>query len=418
MLERELTLGDIFSLLLKRWRQLTMVFVITLVSVFVALFFLVADKYKGEATLLVMSSKLRSKQMAQDYLGLTVESYVNMVANKQLMANLLAELLEYRRTHPDSPLPKKLSQRNFSKRIQVGAVRNSQCLRICVFLEEPELACDFANRLAEEAARANFELLGKDSKDSAEYVQTRVQDSSDEYQLATMDILDLKKKLRLELSLQELNIAYGQQEAWKVQKVETEMSIIETEGRLKALIREMSVHPERKTLKRMVTESPEFVEILRSVRKPSEGADSLLQLGMGVEILNPVYSAAEAGISEASVALVAKRVKLAEIELRLAEVDTRINRLLDEKHAKETLLQEHELRMSLAQSRFQKYKTLQADIDAVMTSERQDIRIIDKAIVPDKPAGPKRPLLSGMAAILVVSIAFFAFLGRDVYHMI
>jgi len=53
----------------------------------------------------------------------------------------------------------------------------------------------------------------------------------------------------------------------------------------------------------------------------------------------------------------------------------------------------------------------------VVAAERQDLRLIDAAIAPDKPVQPRRGLLSGTAALFVLVACFIAFLARDIYHM-
>ncbi|HNT34180.1 MAG TPA: hypothetical protein PKH07_04200, partial [bacterium] len=227
MPEQELTLGDILGLLLKRWGVLVVSFVVAFVVV-LSLTHVLPDMYRGEATLLVMSSKLRNKQMGQDYLGLTVESFLSLVANKQALSNLLDEVVAYKNAHPETPLPQKMTLRDISRRVRVAEVRNSQCISIKVDMEVPELASDLANRLADRAVVANSELLGMDSLDSVHHIQTRVTSSSDELQLAMDALLEFKKRARTEELDMAVRIAFGQIEAWEVEKQNLEVRTLQS----------------------------------------------------------------------------------------------------------------------------------------------------------------------------------------------
>ena len=417
MPEKELTLGDILRLLLKRWKVLGLLFAVTTGAIFGVTWFLLDDMYCGEAVLLVMSSKLRSKQMAQDYLGLSLESYIRLVDNKQVVVNLFERLGQHKESHPDSPIPETMRLKDFRRRIRVEEVRNSECIRIQVFLEEPQLAKEFANELAKQAETRNFQLLGADTSDSVSYMSRKVQSSSVELETMLEELVRFKQKANLEELNQEIDVAFGLQESWKVEKVYLEISIRETREKLRALDAEKNIYPERKTLKRNITESPELAESLRKM--PSDvPIDSILELGLDVEILNPVYSTIEAGISEASVELSIKQEKLTDLTMRLESIEKRLDGLLAEKHQKERILEELDIKKGLAKQQFERYMTWQSEVDAVVASERQDLRLIDEAIVPEKPTGPKRLFIALTAGVMVMMVGFFAFLARDIYRMI
>lgn len=417
MPEQELTLGDILGLLLKRWGVLATSFVLVFIVVF-ALTRLLPDMYRAEATLLVMNSKLRNKQMGHDYLGITVESFLSLVSNKQALSSLLDELAAYQKAHPDSPLPERMSLMDLSRRVRVSEVRNSQCLSIRVDLEVPELASDLANQLADRAVAANAELLGMDSSDSMHDIQRRVLSSSDELQLAMKSLLDFQREARLEELELGIKIAYGQVESWEVQKQNLEIQIREGRQKVTALSAEIASSSPRITLKKLVTEQPELVEILREKSRSTSQSVDILGLSLNEEVLNPVYSTLTAELSSASVELSANLAKHVELEARLRGLRADLELLMEEKYQKDMLLQKHQLRFELARKQFERYETLQSEVDAVVSTERQDLRVIDRAVTPERPIGPNRLLLAVTAAALASILAFFGFLAKDIYHMV
>lgn len=404
MPDSEITLQSLIRIFTRRWRWVVGFSLLVLIVTYGMTRLLMEDKYTASVKLLVSKSKVGEKMMPIDYTMLELDTYVHLVTSRD---SLMKALEQFRLTEP----PWGFRLRDLERCINVRPLRNTDLLEIQVTMSDPEKALNAANFLAEEAIQKNFELLLRESTQSRDLFQVEVEEA---YQALVKASQNLGRFMEEARSLPSEDYIKSSQEAlWKL-KQDRAFNVAlrdESKAKMEALSDILQREPQTRFLRRAISDEQDLLALLRQ-RNPQVRLEDMLGLMIESENVNYAYDKASADLIEASRDFFGAIAHVQAMEEEIVRMEAEI-RVAEQELAEKQRLQD-ELR--IASMAYQEISRKNAEAKTTIASERQDLGVVERAVLPDRPSGPNRLLIAASAAVFAFLLSLFASLAMDFYH--
>ena len=415
MEQTEYTLKEFFSIVIRRWRVLLVILVITFIAAF--LFTLMSpDIYTGRAVLVVVKSKLGEKVLSYEYMGLELDTFTHMLLNRQTLVRILVDLKKYKNENPDSKIPENMTLKDLEKRVSVAQLRNTDLVAVEVKLEEPVLARDIANKLAESAVEINKKILSVESSDSSTLWDEQLGKAKVQFDLVDNDFTEFSKEAHLRELEGEVKSLIAVLTDLEFDEAGTRNDVATYEGKLLAIEERIKDESRTVSLHHSVSENKDVLNFAK--RFLSEEDKEALSLGVISEFVNEVRVELEIARFETFSELEGYRKRLATIQEQMKDVREKLR--ATEKEFNEGYMREKRylVEYSTAQDSYMVIKTADTRLQSVIASERQELMVFDPAVVPEKPSGPFRLAISLILSLVCTTLTFTVFVIRDILKII
>ncbi|MCX6827556.1 MAG: hypothetical protein NTV06_09900 [candidate division Zixibacteria bacterium] len=292
--------------------------------------------------------------------------------------------------------------------ISVKTVQNSMLVRLDVDLNNPQLATDIANYLANSAVELNLKLNQKDTGEAQKFLKEEVNKIELELKASEKDLLDFQKQARMADLRKQTETLLAMKSSLSQQLTDTEVSLSGEEGKLKRLEEEIKTRGPIITLSKSIMDDSYYQQLLSAVTSSQQ--KDILHLSLKSEAINEAYGKMDQD-------LVSSRGQVDQLKSRGKTLANSLGKIDQELKTRQITLasqgmEEQRLnnRFQLASSVYQDFrrKLEEANINVVATS--QDLKILDPAITPSSPIKPRKSIIV-MVALLVggLGLTFFAF---------
>ena len=328
--------------------------------------------------------------------GVEGNSRLNMVAFRELVESPTQAEALLREFKLDQP-PHDLTPTVFlAQHVSVEMIRDSTILEVAVRLKDRDtlvnLARRYAERVVESAQRLNTEGI--------DYAAKRILDERDatfkRLQEAEKSMRDFQRTTPIEpLRIDVENLLDRRPEA-----LDLNVRIQGERARVQQLEAELAKQDKIRTTKRAVDPPA------------TSGTDLQVRADRLDPYINPVYEALERDLTRARTELAALEQARKELVSRL-QLDTRTGTRLAELYDAEArftaLTRAQEIAATAYQNAANKYE--EARLESTVRSPR--LQILDAALPPDRPVGPRALRNAVAAAMLALTIAAVVVLVRD-----
>ncbi|MEW6234165.1 MAG: Wzz/FepE/Etk N-terminal domain-containing protein [Candidatus Omnitrophota bacterium] len=414
--EKEISLNAVVNVIWDRGRR---ILYFTAVSMFLGMIatFIVHNRYESHALLLMNKSRLGQETMKNP--AIPMDTYVTMITADDVMQDIMQKY-QLRSSPYNLRYPN-----DMRGRVQVYYLLGSSYLSISVVLEDPVLAADVANDLAERAIAKNRELMAGEKSSSQQLISSEIQTIEQRKIKFKKDYLDLLLKNNKQVLMKELDTNQTILATLRQEKETLDNSIREQEEKMvkfKALFfdPQFERHPDFQKIVPVWKSIFSDNASLELVKAATENVDisALAQMGIHDEMLNTGYITLLQEYSKLQVdlpSLIAKQVRtasrIAEVEAKVEEQNKAFNEMdVAETEAKADFDRELEVFSGV-------YKNL-GWAGTTISSERQDLILSNKAIPIKKKIWPRRSMIIALVGLVAFLMALMYYLLADLYGML
>jgi len=396
--QKEIELVDYIKVIWK-WKYLIILgtLVSTIITIVISLS--LPKVYQATVTFLVTTSPVvrGPGEPSESRYDLLIETYKGIIKNK---SSLLSALEKFNLNKN----PQDFSLDNLEKLISVKTVPNSKLLRLDVELQNPQLAADIANFLADNAVRLNAKLSQGDTVEAQRFLNEELKKIEQEFQGAEKEYLDFQKQARMADLRKRMDTLLQLKSSLSQQLTDTEINLKGEESKEKRLAEEIKTRSIKISLNKSIAEDPAFQQLFSSASS-SQQKDFLL-LKTNSEAINEAYGIMDQNLvsSQAQFDMLKSR-KEATID-SLAKIDQELQNLqitLAKRGMEEAKLSN---RYQLASSVYQDFRRKLEEANLNVFSKSQDLKILDPAIIPSHPVKPRKRVVV-MVTFLTAGIGFF-----------
>lgn len=410
--EKEISLSTILYVVWDRGKMILLFTGVAMVLTYL-ISFSTPNRYKAAAMLIMNKSKIGTRTMLNP--AIPMKTFDELYNSKKILKEVMDNHKEFKK-YPYNF--KHLS--DLEERVDAHEVWGSSLIRIEVTLEDPVLAADVANELATKAIKINDNLIRFEKEASKRRYATElefIQLQTDDFQKDYLELLtkNLKPTLIAKLGNKTSILLTLEQE-----KETLDHSIIELqerELRFKSVLAGTDFTPII-TIERKVVVSPIMADVVNSqVNEPLDYKE-LQDLTFLEQTINPDYSTLYAEYKKLQVDLPAMQKKRDSYHERIEVIDNEIETM-------QKRLSEIDLEEMVAKANFDRSLEILSGIDkeegwagTTVTSERQDLYLIDEAIPDNKKVYPKRTLTAALGGMIVFLLSFLYYLLVDLYGLL
>ncbi|MEA4883850.1 MAG: GNVR domain-containing protein [Clostridia bacterium] len=425
--EEEISLQELWQTILKRGWLIVGLTVVAMIVAFIVSC-VVTPIYEAETTLMIKGkssdfdlslSEIPLIGVGMPGISNTAQNYVQLLQSRTILMRALGKLgLE-----PGVGVPR---IEKLKKVINTKSVMKTDVLQLKVQLPDKTMACDLANALVDVLIEYDMDMNRSASRTAAEYLMEQVELSDLELRRAEERVLavkagkriveltaeaeeQIKKLLALETLRAEEQMALGQSQAQlkeirqQIQGMsETVLSqetivedpvVAQYRGRLADLEMKLAVAGEKYT-----DLHPEVQRLAAEIAEAKGALGSAVArvVGAQVETPNPIRQALLAQVIEAESQMAAAQAKIDALDKLIAIDEARLEKLPERELDLARVIREFEMAQRV-------YVMLRTKYEEVRLSEQMqapEIRLIDAAIVPEKPSKPRKVLNTAIAGVL------------------
>ena len=406
MPESEISLQSLIRVLTHRWHWVIGFTLLVFVLVFVFSLLFMENEYKASVKLLVSKSKVGDKIQPVDYTMYEPDTYMHLIRSRDSLAEVLQAL-----GLDQSPWEYQL--KDFENKVNVYPLRNTAILEIQVTLPDPGKAKEAANLLAQWAIRKNFELLLTESKQSRELFRGEVEASRSNLIESGRELSRFMAESKTAVSG---HFFLSSQEAlWKLKQDRSFNVALRDESKAKAesLLAILAEEPETRILKRGISEERDLLDMIRK-KHPEIQFEDLLPIRIDNENVNYSYDKAKVELFDASKNYYGAIAHIVAMDKEIQEIEDEIR--IAEQEMAEKKRRENEL--EIAANDYREISMKNAEANTTITSERQDLVVIEQAVLPEQPSAPQRLVISGSAAVFAFLLALLLSLLIDMYAVV
>lgn len=324
--------------IIRKWRVMIVLFtVIATVTSGIFSFFVLPPVYQAKAVLI--ATQPAEKQQARQEEGLegvvgtvsrlpqmTVNTYVGQVKTEAVLERVIKKL----KLDPVLYTPASLGDM-----VQVSAVKDTNLIEIKVQHNDPKLAADIANTLAQEFLAFISENNQQQMAKSVEFLEKQRENVQKDLAQAAAALKDFNSKPRgVALLQKETEKRMADLTEYQTRLNQAEVELAQLEAARATLSARLKETPPTLKIKKPV--SPEAMALLESMRREGNQNAPELPLTVTAEEVNPVYVSLEQALAEKEAAIAEKEAQMAGLRRVIAEVQKGLEELQAELTAKST----------------------------------------------------------------------------------
>lgn len=407
----EIQLSSILEVIWRRGRMMMLVSFICM-ALAAAFSFMLKNRYRSEVDLVMMKSKIGERSMI--YPGFSMDTYTELI----MPDVILQELIDKFKLDKAPYKFKKIS--TLAGRIQIKNDLGSARIQLSVELEDPEMAANVANELANMAIQLNKDVISTEQDNSRELIQQQINPIYEQAQLYLKTYREMIIKNKLPLLQQELD---------------TNNTILATNRQQRDTlihsIRELEVKKANFEKIFSATDAPqEIIKLKRSIFKDNTALNQLneannnlsfeekMKYGYTEETLDLTYQQLRVEYLKLKVDLPSLKAKLESLENTIQDLEARVKEQ-----------QERFFRLNVEETEAKRYWDQSLEVLAgieknmdwagtTVASERQDLKIAYPAIPDRQKVYPRRSLVVLVSGMIAFMLMFVYYLMKDLYGLV
>lgn len=397
--------------ILRKWRLMIALFtVIAVVTSGIFSFFVLPPVYEAKAVL-IATQPADKQQTRQQEEGLeqvvgtvsrlpqmTVNTYVGQVKTEAVLERVI------KRLNLDPVL---YTPASLGRMIQANAVKDTNLIEIKARHNDPKLAADIANALAQEFLSFISENNQAQMAKSVEFLEQQRQNVQKDLAKAAAALKDFNSKPRgVDLLQKEVEKRMADLTEYQSQLNQAQVEVAQLEAARATLAERLASTPPTIKVKKPV--SPETLALAETLRQESGQGGSLdIPLTVTSEEVNPVYVSLQQALAEKEAAIAEKEAQMAGLRQVIAEVQKGLEQLQAELTAKSTersrlareVKQLEDAEALLAQ------KITEAKVARSLDLGQATLLLAAPALVPNQPVKPNKKLNLAVAAVVGLVVA-------------
>lgn len=411
--EKQINLSSIITVIWERGKRI-LIFTLVCAGLAAIATLTIHNRYHSVASLMMTPSKLGERIMQRPVIPIrTYEAFLTY-------PSLLEKMIEKYQLK-QSPYKFRYPQDLF-KRIRVAYIIDTALLEIHVQLEDPQVAADIANELAQYAVKTVSRLVEIEQVSSTSKIEEQSNKSfNDTIQYKNIYLESLQRNMK-PFHMQTLN-NYMSMYATDMQQKETlDASIVELEEKIRKFESEVfsatSEYKQRIQLRRAVVTDPLLLEEIREKKGGEISMDELQNIVFYEEQMDPYYNQL----------LMQYKSLLADLPSQIKKRDflaTRIDELKTEIVSLQSKIFDMDVEELITKGDFDRTMEIYSGINkevgwagTTVASERQDLLIVDPAVPVKKKVFPRRSLMVGLAGLSAFLLSFLYYLLLDLYGLV
>lgn len=359
--------------------------------------------YEASVTLLVTESKIPSAEGGEPVkTGLSPETFEGMIRNKSLAQQAIQKFgLDQK--------PYKLAPEGFINGVlSVKMLRQTNLINLTVQFPDAGLAKDIANFLGEQAVELNTQLNRADTLKTRDYIKMQLDDARPKMEREQATLVEFRRKARLATLRKEIEILPAQKAVLGNRYLDVVTSLKGHRAKLKELSEQIKKHQKVETIMKSIEKEPGLL-IAAGEENPG-GKRDLLALQMKSEEFNPVYRNTEQALVTTCVELASMEARRDDLRGRLELTEEKLGAVERELANTEARLEELTRNYALAKDAYQLFARKFEEASLSVASRVNDLKIVDRAVVPRDPVKPRVKLNVTLAGTLgLMMFTFLAF---------
>lgn len=411
--EKEINLSSIINVIWERGKRI-LIFTFVCAGFSAIAVLMIHNRYKSVASLMMTPSKLGERIMQRPVIP--IRTYEAFLTYPGLLEKMI-EKYELRKSPYKFRYPQDLLER-----IKVSYIMDTALLEIHVQLEDPQVAADIANELAEYAISTVSRLVEIEQSSSTEKIDEQSQKSyQDTLHYKNLYLQSLQRNLK-PYHMQILNNFMSMYATDMQQKETLDASIIELEEKVRKFESEVfsatSEYKQRVQLRRAVVTDPLLLEEIREKKGGEISMDDLKNIVFYEEQMDPYYNQLLMQYKSLLADLPSQIKKRDFLAVRIEELKTEIVNL-------QTKVFEMDVEELITKGDFDRAMEIFSGINkevgwagTTVASERQDLILVDSAVPVKKKVFPRRSLMVGLAGLSAFLLSFLYYLLLDLYGLV
>ncbi len=398
---------DLFDYIRAVRKRKTMIIggVIAVVAAAVVVSLALPEKYEAESTLMIEQSLIPGETDAASLSPRVIESFGNtyqrVVNNNQTLKKAVEKFNLSEK--PYEMTWEKLG----SNCINVQPVRGSRLITVTVTLQDPELAQKLANYIADQAVERATQLGTTGAEKSQKILREKRDKARQEMETAASRLEKFRKTAKLPFLRKEIDILLNRKEDLERQIASVRVSIQQKRKTLARVEEALSDQKPILELRRSLARDDLYQQML--ARLGEEKQKNLLDLSMLSEQQNPTFLHLQRRSIDLQSGLEGLEAKLKSLKGELSSNTAELEKLQEERVTKELQLQEKKREYNLRKGNYKRLARKYDQVSLQVASRTQDLKLVDRALVPENPSEPKRRIIVLVAAVL--SAGFFLLLA-------
>jgi len=349
-----------------------------------------------EATVKLVVAPPKTVQVGEVVPAISVATFRAMIENQSIAAQLVKEF------RLDAEPMRMTPQRFLSSALTVETPRDTNVVILRVRLASQDLPAKVANRLAALATELASRLSQEETVVTRDSIKAQVDLSRTRLEAAEARLGEFKQKAQIEALRKDVDAELGQRSELLSLAVEIET----TRATLAKAEEELAKRQAIRTVKRTIETDPALMEAAKESGRTSSG---LIGLQTANEYVSTVYDSIDQQIAQ-------NRARLSGLEKKRAElVDSRrlggaqlpkLNLLYEREAELDRLVTEHDLARKIYLDVATRYEQVRLQV----TGRTAQLQLLDAALTPDRPVGPRVLRNTAGAMVLAFLLAVLAVL--------
>lgn len=344
---------------------------------------------------------------------------------KKLVANILGVSSNGKPPFPDT-LTEKEKLEIIMNSISVSLLKNTNIIEISSQMSNPKLASEIANQTAEVYVEQSRSINRTQASEAKRFIEEQLKAKEKELMTIEEEILAFKEKENILYLDEETKLNIEQLAKFQAQKLEIETQIVENKARLNEIVKQLSEQSETVISSQVITANPIVQQLQNKLadlqialptlkEKYSEKSPQVTEVeiqiqqieneiskkvaeivGSKVSSINPIYQNLLSQMITMETNIISLETKIKSILEIISQYEDRLKELPE----KEIQLARLERAVRVAENI---YLTLLERYQEARISEAMelgDIRVIDRAQLPDKPIKPRKMLNMAIGGVL------------------
>ncbi len=405
--EQEIDLIDYLNVI---WKRKGLIIGGTLVAAAVALVvsLRMPKTYEASVTLLVTESKIPSAEGREPgKTGLSPETFEGMIRNKSLAQQAIQKFgLDQK--------PYKLAPEGFVNGVlSVKMQGQTNLINLTVQFPDAGLAKDIANFLGEQAVELNTQLNRADTLKTRDYIKTQLDDARAKMEREQATLVEFRREARIATLRKEIEILLAQKAVLENRYLDVVTSLEGDRAKLKELSEQIKKHQKVETIIKSIEKEPGLL-IAAGEENPG-GKRDLLALQMKSEEFNPVYRNTEQTLVTTHGEIASLAARRDDMRGRLELTEGKLGVVERELVNTEARLEELTGNYALAKDAYQLFSREFAEAALSVASRVNDLKIVDRAVVPRDPV--KRRVKLNVTLAGTLGLMMFTFLAFFVEYI-
>lgn len=407
----EISLRELIEILLKRKTMIIGITVLAVLASAMVSFFMLEPVY--ETKMVLMASDISDKPQSNmidgegvdsilknlnQYPNMTMDTYKEQIKSPQVMRETIEEL----------GLEEKYDIESLARSIKLETIENTNLLNIKMESTNPELASEIVNTVGAKFLDFVSSKAKEQANATSEYVETQMEVEKEQLDKVLVELKDFLAQPNgvNELS-QELTSKLDLLTEYKTNLIEEELQYEVLQQSIREIETQLAQEEPVIITEKSILEDGILSDIAQD--KSGEGIESIADIKMSSEEINPIYIGLQGKNKETTIELAAAKKRMETLERQIVDIQNDVEELqiqLAEKQHEERLIEQ---KVNIAQNTYDAFTSKHEEMrvtESALVGE-SSMTVVSKAYPTTNPVGPKKMLNIAIAAVLGAMVGVF-----------